>query len=80
MSEFAVLEANLVRLLHCTESLGSLNNLSTAEYRTNYRKLRSMLHSLSNGILKPAAEFLHVYKRRVFVSFSLCLFQCILGK
>ncbi|KAM7540649.1 hypothetical protein Aperf_G00000044602 [Anoplocephala perfoliata] len=65
MSAGAVLEANFVRLLQCTESLSTSENLNYYEFSVYYQKLQELLYSLTKSKLRPAAEFLHIYKSRV---------------
>ncbi|VDL61600.1 unnamed protein product [Hymenolepis diminuta] len=58
-------EANFVRLLQCTESLLASENLNYYEFLGYYQKLQELLHSLTESRLRPAAEFLRIYKRRL---------------
>lgn len=61
------LEASFVRLLQCTESLLASENLNYYEFLAYYQKLQELLHNLTNSRLRPAAEFLRIYKTRVVI-------------
>lgn len=65
MTSGSLVEANFVRLLHCTENLSTSENLTYYEFSTYFQKLQELLQTLANSKLKPAAEFLHIYKTRV---------------
>lgn len=65
MSSGAVLEANFVRLLHCTETLSASGTFGHDDLLIYYKKLHELLNSLTKSNTRPAAEFLHIYKTRV---------------
>lgn len=68
MANVATLEADFVRLLQCTESLSASENFNCYEFSVYYQKLQELLYSLTKSKLRPAAEFLHIYKTRVILS------------
>ncbi|VDO04156.1 unnamed protein product [Rodentolepis nana] len=65
MAVEAILEANFVRLLHCTEGLAASKNFNYDEFADYYQKLHELLRNLTDSKLRPTAEFLHIYKSRV---------------
>lgn len=76
MLEGSVLEANFVRLLHCAETLSASDDLKCSEFLSYCRKLQELYNSLTKSSLRPAAEYLHVYKSRVsYASYTWILIE-----
>ncbi|VDK41396.1 unnamed protein product [Taenia asiatica] len=76
MLEGSVLEANFVRLLHCTEILSVSDDLKCSEFPSYCRKLQELYGSLAKSSLRPAAEYLHIYKSRVsYTSYAWILIE-----
>ncbi|CDS35864.1 vesicle transport protein USE1 [Echinococcus multilocularis] len=61
----SVLEANFVRLLHCTETLSVSDSRKSSQSLLYRRKLQELFDSLTKSSLRPAAEYLHIYKNRI---------------
>ncbi|KAL5962433.1 Vesicle transport protein USE1 [Taenia solium] len=76
MLEGSVLEANFVRLLHCTETLSASDDLKCSDFPSYCRKLQELYGSLAKSSLRPAAEYLHIYKSRVsYTSYTWILIE-----
>ncbi|VDM18655.1 unnamed protein product [Hydatigera taeniaeformis] len=65
MLEGSVIEANFVRLLDCAEIISASDKLTCDEFLSYRRKLQELYNSLTKASLRPAAEYLHIYKSRV---------------